>query len=211
MSSSDAPVDPGRRLRVDIASRLPIGPLAWLLLTPLVTIPATAAVTGVFTQVFSRSFTNLDAMRAAAAANPYCPVQVSLGPMAILGEVDAAAVCPDRYVLAALLPGVLNLVPLLWLFTRSLQMRRAAIIASALGGLRFLLPALGVLAIAPPSEYGGVLHGFTVLTPGGPWPYPNSWNAIPLVSAGLWAATLVAYVVHRRTLHRESAPPSPSG
>jgi hypothetical protein len=192
---------------VEAAGRFPIGPLAWILLTPLATIPATGIFSGVLTQAFSGSYATLDAMQAAAAANPYCPVHISLGDMAILGVVDAAAVCPDGYVLAALSPGLLNLVPLLWLLSNRLQTRRAAIIASALGCLRFLIPTLGILVVTPGSDYGSVAHGFTVLTPATPWPFPNSWNLIPIVSAVLWVATLAAYLVNR-SISRKSIPPA---
>lgn len=195
---------------MDAARRLPIGPLAWILLTPIATIPATAILTGVLTQAFSGRYATLDALEAAAAANPYCPVHVSFGAMAILGIVNAAAVCPDGYVLGVLSPGLLNLVPILWLLSSRLQTRRAAIVASALGGLRFLIPVAGVLAVVPPSDYGSVSHGFTVITAGTPWPFPNSWNAIPLISLVLWAATLAAYFVNRSISRRTSGPP-PSG
>ena len=193
-------VDTGReaapRTRVAAGRQFPIGPLAWILLTPLATLPATAVVTGALTPAFGGTYATLDALKAGAAANPYCTVQISFGPMAILGLVDAHAVCPDGYVLAALSPGLLNLLPLFWLFSRLPSTRRAAILASVLGGLRLLIPAIGVLAVAAPSDYGSVGHGFTVITPGTPWQFPNSWNAIPLVSAALWVATLVTYLVN---------------
>lgn len=199
-------VDPEPQEPMNAAGRFPIGPLAWILLTPIATIPATAILTGVLTPAFSGSYATLDALQAAAAANPYCTVHISFGAMAILGVVTAEATCPDAYVLAALSPGLLNLVPLLWLLSNRLQTRRAAIIASALGSLRFLIPALGVLAVVPPSEYGTVAHGFTVITPGSPWSFPNSWNPIPVVSAALWAATFVAYLVNRSISRRKSVP-----
>lgn len=199
-------VDPEPQEPMNAVGRFPIGPLAWILLTPIATIPATAILTGVLTPAFSGSYATLDALQAAAAANPYCTVHISFGAMAILGVVTAEATCPDAYVLAALSPGLLNLVPLLWLLSNRLQTRRAAIIASALGSLRFLIPALGVLAVVPPSEYGTVAHGFTVITPGSPWSFPNSWNPIPVVSAALWAATFVAYLVNRSISRRKSVP-----
>lgn len=193
---------------VDAPGRFPIGPLAWVLITPLVTIPATALLTGLLTQAFHSRYPTLDALQAAAAANPYCPVHISFGGMAILGVVNAEAVCPDGYVLAALSPGLLNLVPILWLLSKSLQTRRVAIIASALGGVRVLVPVVGVLAVVPSSDSGTVAHGFTVLTPGTPWSFPNSWNAIPVISAVLWAATLVAYLVIRSISRRKSLSPA---
>ena len=128
--------------------RFPIGPLAWIILTPLATVPATAAVTAALTPAFSQSYPSLEALEAAAAANPYCTVHISIGAEAILGIVAANAVCPDGYVLAALSPGLLNLVPLLWLLSRRVEIRRAAIIASILGGLRFVIPSLAVLTLA---------------------------------------------------------------
>jgi len=201
------PVDTGPHRLTNGARRLPIGPLAWILLTPLATIPATGILTGVLTPAFSHSYATLDALQAAAAANPYCSVHISFGAMAIVGVVNAEATCQDGYVLAALGPGLLNLVPLLWLLSNRLRTRRAAIIASTLGGLRFLIPVVGVLAVVPPSGYGSVAHGFTVITPGSPWSFPNSWNPIPVVSAALWAATLVAYLVNRSTSRRKSAAP----
>src|SRR5947209_7626701 len=144
--------------------RFPIGPLAWIIVTPLATVPATAAVTAALTPAFSQSYPSLEALEAAAAANPYCTVHISIGAEAILGIVAANAVCPDGYVLAALSPGLLNLVPLLWLLSRRVEIRRAAIIASILGGLRFVIPSLAVLTLAPPSDYGHVARGFTIIT-----------------------------------------------
>ena len=196
---------------MDAAGRFPIGHLAWILLTPVATIPATGLLTGVLTPAFSGSYATLDALQAAAAANPYCRVHISFGAMPILGVVNAEAICPDGSVLAASSPGLLNLVPLLWLLSNRLQTRRAAITASALGSLRFLIPAVGVLAVVPPSDYGSVAHGFTVITPGTPWSFPNSWNPIPIVSAVLWAATLVAYLVNRSISRRKSVPPVAAG
>lgn len=178
--------------------RFPIGPLAWILLTPLATIPATAIVTAALTPSFNGRYATLDALEAAAAANPYCSVQISFGAAAILGEIGAHAVCADGYVLAALSPGLVNLLPALWLLSRWRLTQRAAILALVLGGLRFLVPAVAALALSPPADYGSVAHGFTVITPGWPWSYPNSWNPIPLVSAALWVATVVVYFVNRR-------------
>lgn len=195
----------------DAMGRFPIGPLAWLVLTPLVTVPATSIVTGMLTPAFGGRYETLEALQAAAAANPYCAVQISFGSGAILGLVDAHAVCADGYVVAALSPGLLNLVPLLWLLSKASNVRRAAIVASVLGGLRLFLPVIAVLAMTPPSDYGTVGRGFTVIAVGWPSSYPNDWNAIPLVSAALWVATVVAYFVNRARSSRKSLAGTPTG
>ena len=179
--------------------RFPIGPLLWIVLTPLITIPVTAVATGVLTPFDRGSYSSYDAVLAAAAADHYCTVKFSPD---ILGNVAGQATCPDGLVLAALSPGLLNLLPVLWLISRSRETRLAAKLALTLGALRFIAPIIGVLILAPAQGAGcidacNIPHGYTVITPGSPWASPNSWSGMPWVSQSLWLVSVLAYFAHR--------------
>ena len=51
-----------------------------------------------------------------------------------------------EYLQRAFLPGVLNLLPLLWLASSKPEIRGAALVCGAIGGLRFVAPELVLMA-----------------------------------------------------------------
>jgi len=179
----------------------PIGPLLWIVLTPIATIPLTMLATGSLLPS-SGPFNTYDDVLAAAAADHLCQVTISGGN--IFGQVGAQATCSDRLVLAALAPGLLNLLPVVWLLSRNPETQLAAALASILGAARFIIPMAAVLTVAPSPGSGcisaalcNIPAGFTVISVGSP-AYPNSWNGVGWISLALWLITVIVYVVYRR-------------
>ena len=194
MQSADEPV-PAEGKTGSPRRQFPIGPLAWIILTPLVTLPATLIATVVLTPFDGRSYPTYQAVQAAAESDHLC--KVTLGDISFFGGVDASAACPDGYVLAALSPGLLNLTPVLWLLFGRPSVRRTAIIATVLGAARFLIPVVAVF-VAVPTDYSGTIPpGFTLIKPSSPWSYPNSWNDASLFTFVLWTATVIVYFAGR--------------
>jgi hypothetical protein len=185
----------------------PIGPLLWIVLTPILTIPITLIATGALLPS-SGPYATYDDVLAAAAADHYC--SVIIGGSNIFGGVSAQANCPDRLVVAALSPGLLNLLPFLWLLSRKPETQLSAVLASVLGTLRVAVPMVAVLTLAPTPGAGclsadlcSLPPGFTVIQVMSP-AYPNSWNAVGWISIALWVLTVVVYLVCRRRFARKS-------
>ena len=93
-------------------------------------------------------------------------------------------VCPKDKMVLLLAPGVLNLVPALWLLAASKRARRVGAIATGIGALRLGLPVWGVAS-------GGVLvgdgfGGFFLLWDLWWWSVPG-WIAPPVLLA--WSLT----------------------
>jgi hypothetical protein len=180
----------------------PIGPLLWIVLTPLLTIPLTLIATGVLTPFDGGPYSSFEDVQAAAAADPYCTVSVSGAD--ILGGLGAQATCQDGLVLLCLSPGLINVLPILWLLSRKPETQLAALLASILGVFRLVVPTVAVLTLAPKpgagclsADFCALPHGFTVIDPGYPWAFPNSWNDAPWISVGLWLLTVIVYVAFR--------------
>jgi len=181
--------------------RFPIGPLAWLILTPLITVPATLIGTSILTPFDNGArYATLEDVQAAADADHLC--KVTVGAADIFGGVDASAACPDGYIVAALSPGLINLAPLLWLLFGRVSVRRTAVVASVFGAARLLIPMIAVATAVPTEHADTITRGHTLITPGFPWAFPNSWNDAPLFSFLLWIATVAAYFVQRYLARR---------
>lgn len=151
------------------------GPFAWIVLIPVVTIPLTQAITATFVK------------------SSECNYQVDF--------LGGEASCPDGPVLLALMPGLLNLAPILWLLINDVEVRRNAVIAGGLGAARFAVPMLGVILSGPGSgcPYDVIAcanpSGHTVLTWGFVNAFPNSYSVgVSILSAGLWLATLILWI-----------------
>ena len=101
-------------------------PFAWILLIPVVTGWSQAVLLDHFV-VNGESCTFIDSVSSAKTT------------------VAAGAEwwgCPGRDVAPTLLPGLLNLVPLFWLWSSRQQVRLAALAAATLGGVRLVVPLL---------------------------------------------------------------------
>jgi hypothetical protein len=133
-------------------------PLVWIALVPIVTIPLTAVMTD----------------RIAFGIRGACEVIPSF--------FGAYANCPGGVILLMLTPGLLNLVPLLWLRSVHRKTRAAATWASSLGALRLLVPAIAVLV----SPAGASVSGGFMWTG-----FPNAGYgpSFELISLGLWLTT----------------------
>ena len=140
-------------------------PLLWILFLPIITVPATLWLTP------------------------------PGGPLGVCRNVErdfigGSAFCPTGSLLLALSPGLLNLVPILWLSSRNQETRRAALAATILGGLRLVVPAVAVLASST-DGYNRIIWGFTA--------GPNSDSPdVSMIGVFLWVVTLVTLVVMRR-------------
>jgi hypothetical protein len=125
-------------------------PLLWLLLVPLITVPLTLRLLG-----------GLE------------------GCTALLHTPPPGYRCSTQAALLSLAPGLLNLLPALWLRSRDPSVRSAALLATALGAIRLAAPALMYLAQGTEVR---IVNGIVWL------PNPNS----TLVSLGLWIVSLCA-------------------
>jgi hypothetical protein len=148
-------------------------PLLWIAITPFITVPLTWAISwGVITWG-----TNLG----------ICTYHRFFW----FGE----ATCPVGITLAALAPGLANLVPILWLGRKDSKTRAAAWSASVLGGLRLIGPAIGILLTSPNATIYDSWF----------WPpAPDTFPAVPgpeatlytvALSICLWLFTFVAIAV----------------
>src|SRR6266567_607357 len=99
-------------------------PFVWILFTPIATVPATLVLTN------------------SIVSEQHSPCQV------IPGFFSAVAICPKWAILLTLAPGLLNLVPIVFLVSRDRWTRLAATVATALGGLRLLVPVIAVVAMS---------------------------------------------------------------
>ena len=61
-----------------------------------------------------------------------------------------------RYAQAALLPGVANLLPFLWLMSMTARVRRSAMVAGLIGAARFVIPQVMLLFITTSGCWGSV-------------------------------------------------------
>ena len=61
-----------------------------------------------------------------------------------------------RYAQVALLPGVANLLPFLWLMSMTARVRRSAIVAGLIGAARFVIPQVMLLFITTSGCSGSV-------------------------------------------------------
>lgn len=100
--------------------------------------------------------------------------------------------CPPVPIALALSPGVLNLIPILWLRSADPKTRLAAVVGLILGALRLVLPVIGVFAGAANTDFA---PGPQVeVGPGFPNGSLNPWFPF-VVSLPLWLATFVAIAV----------------
>jgi hypothetical protein len=143
-------------------------PLLWIVLIPLVTVPATWWLLG-----------RLVDGRAC----------VDLGPTGPASWTWSSS-CPVAFALATLAPGLLNLVPALGLRSPQPRARTAATVATLLGAMRLLVPALLLLSSGPQVR---VVWGFgpPVLHLFGPIPGNDPAMA---VSPILWVVSVIALV-----------------
>jgi hypothetical protein len=153
---------PGERSRQGwTALRAWGNPLLWLAVLPVVAVPLTLAIA------------------AGAVREPDCKILSAW----FVGPVEAD--CPVATLLpSVLIPGLLNLVPLRWLWARDPRPRMAAITASVIG-IAALLDALGELVASGPVVYINVGLFALPYTPPG------------LLSRGVvfWLAALIALLV----------------
>ena len=70
-----------------------------------------------------------------------------------------------RYAQLAFLPGVANLLPFLWLMSRTSKVRRSAIVASVIGGARFAFPQVMLLFFFTESGSSWSCSGSTYVDP----------------------------------------------
>ena len=143
-------------------------PLWWIVVAPLVTVPATQAWT------------------AGIAQSDACTVSRDF--------IGGTALCPTETLGVALAPGLINLVPALWLMFGKAH-RKTAVIATALGLARFLVPLAALLTSGPDAS---VSWGFFPV-------YPNE-PSILVASFGLWLISLLALVLFAREAGRSSRP-----
>jgi hypothetical protein len=120
--------------------------------------------------------------------------------------IGGTAVCRAGSLLFALAPGLLNLVPILWLPSGNPRTRLAAIAATILGGLRLIVPALALFATAQSDRCLMAGHRGCLLSSGIAEPsdyiswgfgtYPNSDSLLVLgLSVSLWMVTFIAMLV----------------
>lgn len=97
--------------------------------------------------------------------------------------------CPLDRGLVALGPGILNLVPALWLVSYRPRVRAAAITASVLGAIRLIVPAANYAAVT--------LHGAANITQGftGTFPLGAAGGAVSGASLLLWLLSALAVPV----------------
>jgi hypothetical protein len=162
-------------------------PLLYIVLVPVVTVPLTLWLTGLMIKT--------DA----------CVSQAAF--------IGGEAVCQPGPLLLALAPGLLNLAPILWLWSHDPKTRFAAITATILGGLRLIVPALAVVATAQSDAclmagqegclvYSGITQPGDYIHWGLAPAMPNSESLFVLgLSFSLWLVTLIAIpVIAKRDL-----------
>ena len=179
-----------------------VQPMLWLVLTPVVTVPATLVLTDLILH------TNA------------CQVTPEF-------FIGGEASCQPGPVLAALLPGLLNLAPILWLRSSESKTRFAAIAATTIGAVRLIVP-LAILmtnaSVDPPhADYGTCGGVCTHLSWGFQPAFPNSgavdtnyqllgpvivsnYDAV-LISLFLWFLSVVALISMRWVLAMSAVEP----
>jgi hypothetical protein len=128
-------------------------PLLFMIVLPVITIPASSLIQGQLCAGF---------------------------PVAGIGE-DLRKACPTPLVVAALAPGLIGIMSLLWLRSRSKDVRAAAIVAASLALLRVIGPAVHLLTSGPVQYVGGA-------------PWGLGWS---FVSLALWYMTILALASHQ--------------
>lgn len=165
-------------------------PLVWIGLTPIVTVPLTLQLTSV---VFGTGA---------------CTYVDHSGWFVPAGDID----CASWAVMLALTPGLLNLVALFSLRSKTRRVRIAGAVASGLAVARLLVPLIGVLTA---SGQAGRLtlslgrshfsYDYFAMTP----PYPGEGSPIGggllLASFCLWICTWIALVRFRVAFRRDGA------
>src|SRR5579871_6060099 len=140
-----------------------VWPLLWLLLIPFVTLPAASAI-------LDREITlELCAGRCQLPARAG-RTQVIWGDSAAIAAGKRPDPCLQRdglfgpeirctrgAALLTLAPGVLNLVPALWLLSRRRRVRLAGLGATVLGALRMIVPGALILASGAEAKAGGLI------------------------------------------------------
>ena len=97
-------------------------------------------------------------------------------------NIDIVWTCSTVDVLPTLLPGLLNLASLLWLFSSRGDVRRAALIGASWGAVRLLVPALFWLSEGDQVTLIGSYQ----------FPPASTYNASLVVSPLLWFLTLAS-------------------
>ena len=103
--------------------------------------------------------------------------------------------CQPVPVALSLTPGILNLVPIVWLWSKNPKTRLAASVATILGAVRLVVPLMFVFAGMVTTDFA---EGAQVVIGTGPFEpvFPNNNSLEPLlVSIMLWLATFVAIAV----------------
>lgn len=161
-------------------------PFLWVMLSPLVTVPASGLAFALLVGTHSAQEVHL----------PDVDTGWFSGPTRYF-EVEPA-------LLAFTIPGVLNLGAFVWVFSRAGRVRAAAVVAGTLGLIRTAIPAavllLGFHQLTNPtgmtySQYDSAFH---------PAPYLDVW----LAGAGAWLLSLLVWEVFRR-LTKEPAKIAP--
>jgi hypothetical protein len=137
----------------------PTLPLWLIVLAPLLTVPLTQAAT--------QSLVNTD-----SCSN----IQLDF--------IGGSASCQTDSLVVALAPGLVNLVPLLWLVSKDARTRKAALVAGLLGTARLVMPAAALLSSGPISI---ISWGFVKA-------YPNDQTVVG-ASIVLWLVTVVTTLV----------------
>ena len=147
-------------------------PFAWILIVPAVTVPLHIGLLGVITDGYQYG-----GAFASGDAGVCSQVRQS--------RYDKLWECPVEAAVPTLLPGLLNLAPLLFLFSSTRGVRYAALVAGSLGAARFLVPAVIYVADAPNVEIIGSFQ----------WPPAMGSVASVYASVALWMVSLAAAIV----------------
>lgn len=144
----------------------------WVLVVPAVTISAQVELLGVITDGYRY-------------AGVFAGGDAGSCTQIVQSTYDKEWACPLNATLPTLLPGLLNLIPLLGVLSSARDVRRAAIVAGGLGLTRFLVPVVIYAA-----------QGDTV-TIIGSWQAPPAMGSMAsaYTSLLLWLATLVTLVI----------------
>jgi hypothetical protein len=147
-------------------------PFAWILIVPAVTVPLHIGLLGVITDGY-----HYEGIFASGDAGACTQVNQL--------KYDKLWHCPLEAAAPTLLPGLLNLAPLLFLFSSARRARYAGLVAGSLGAVRLIVPALIYAADAPDVEIIGSYQ----------WPPAMGSLASVYASVALWMVSLAAAVV----------------
>jgi hypothetical protein len=152
-------------------------PFLWILLIPFVTVPLSYSAW------------------AELLSNQAC---VELSPAANRLTVSDWS-CTPQQVLLVHAPGLLNLVPGLWLFSHQRRVRLAALLATGLGAIRWIAPVV-LLILAWPRKNVRIANLLGVVPP----------DSVLLLSLALWGLSIVVFGVYGVVTRERDQPDSKS-